>query len=225
MAGRIDSSISKDDRDGIDATMGLGILEDKHMEMPPGTSKLSEKFDGNALPGADAAGRPLKKRGDIVLIPQPSDDPNDPLNWSYAWKNSILAILGLSLAITNALGPMLTPGLVLIAKKYHVDHNLADGMMLGLLAFFTGFATFFVASGADIWGKRPFYVIGMGALLGSCIWGYAARVSQVDVLNNEVSLPLQELQFFDCYAGYARYCISAVGMLGCSDCRRPIFRA
>jgi hypothetical protein len=23
----------------------------------------------------------LKMRGDIVLMPQPSDDPNDPLNW------------------------------------------------------------------------------------------------------------------------------------------------
>lgn len=157
--------------------MGLGILEDVHMEMPPGTSRLSEKFDANTPAEVDAAGNPLKKRGDIVLIPQPSDDPNDPLNWSNTWKLSILAILGLSLAITNALGPMLTPGLVVIAKKYHVDHDLADGMMLGLLAFCTGFATFFVAAGADIWGKRSFYVVGMVFLLGSCIWGWAAKVS------------------------------------------------
>lgn len=154
--------------------MGLGILDDVHMEFPPGTSRLSQKFDLNGSAEVDAAG--LKKRGDVVLIPQPSDDPNDPLNWSQAWKLSILAILGLSLAITNALGPMLTPGLVVIAKQYHVNHDLADGMMLGLLAFCTGFATFFVAAGADIWGKRPFYVIGMVFLLGSCIWGYAAKV-------------------------------------------------
>ena len=167
--------------------MGLGILNDKHMEMPPGTSRLSEKFDINAHPEVDAAGRPLKKRGDIVLVPQPSDDPNDPLNWSYAWKNSILAILGLSLAITNALGPMLTPGLVVIAKQYHVDADLVDGMMIGFLAFWTGFTTFFVAAGADIWGKRPFLVIGMGGLLGSCIWGYAAKVSSSGGLDPRIS--------------------------------------
>lgn len=158
--------------------MGLGILDDVHMDMPPGTSRLSDKFDVNAPPEVNAAGNALKRRGDVVLIPQPSDDPNDPLNWSNAWKLSILAILGLSLAITNALGPMLTPGLVVISKQYHVDHDLADGMMLGLLAFCTGFATFFVASGADIYGKRPFYVIGIVFLLGSCIWGFAAKVSE-----------------------------------------------
>ncbi|QDS69172.1 hypothetical protein FKW77_010560 [Venturia effusa] len=158
-----------------DANMGLGILEDVHMDMPPGTSRLSEKFEINVPREVDAAGRSLKKRGDVVLIPQPSDDPNDPLNWSNAWKLSILAILGLSLAIANALGPMLTPGLVVIAKHYHVDHDLVDGMMLGLLAFCTGSATFFVAAGADIWGKRPFYVTGMVFLLGSCIWGFASK--------------------------------------------------
>ncbi|KAE9981209.1 hypothetical protein BLS_007719 [Venturia inaequalis] len=175
--------------------MGLGILDDVHMEKPPGTSRLSEKFEPNAPAEVNAAGQPLKKRGDVVLIPQPSDDPNDPLNWSNAWKLSILAILGLSLAITNALGPMLTPGLVVIAKQYHVDHDLADGMMLGLLAFCTGFATFFVAAGADIWGKRPFYVIGMAVLLGSCIWGYAAKsfpsLTAMRALQGFASAPLE----------------------------------
>ena len=29
-----------------------------------------------------------KTKGDIVLIPQPSDDPNDPLNWPL-WKKAL----------------------------------------------------------------------------------------------------------------------------------------
>lgn len=29
----------------------------------------------------------------IVLVPQPSDDPHDPLNWSFGKKHAVLAIV------------------------------------------------------------------------------------------------------------------------------------
>lgn len=42
-----------------------------------------------------AANAELKKAADgTVLIPQPSDDPRDPLNWSPWKKSSILIMLG-----------------------------------------------------------------------------------------------------------------------------------
>ena len=37
----------------------------------------------------------LAKDGRTVLIPQPSDDPNDPLNWSTTKKHVILFIVSL----------------------------------------------------------------------------------------------------------------------------------
>lgn len=33
------------------------------------------------------------KDGSTILIPQPSSDPNDPLNWSQTKKNVILAVI------------------------------------------------------------------------------------------------------------------------------------
>jgi hypothetical protein len=33
------------------------------------------------------------KDGSTILIPQPSSDPNDPLNWSQTKKNIILAVV------------------------------------------------------------------------------------------------------------------------------------
>jgi hypothetical protein len=33
------------------------------------------------------------KDGTTILIPQPSSDPNDPLNWNQAKKNVILAVI------------------------------------------------------------------------------------------------------------------------------------
>ena len=42
-----------------------------------------------------ASTRHLKttKDGSTILIPQPSNDPNDPLNWSQTKKNIILAVI------------------------------------------------------------------------------------------------------------------------------------
>ncbi|KAL1606187.1 hypothetical protein SLS60_003588 [Paraconiothyrium brasiliense] len=55
--------------------MGLGVLDDPHMASPPGTYTIGAKEDNQANDGS------LKRDGDVILQPQPSDDPNDPLNW------------------------------------------------------------------------------------------------------------------------------------------------
>lgn len=60
--------------------MAFGILEPTGAASVPGTTLL----DDHALP-AIAGQQGLKtatgKHSHIILVPQPSDDPNDPLNW------------------------------------------------------------------------------------------------------------------------------------------------
>lgn len=60
--------------------MGLGILEDGHLEHVPGTAFVLDG-DRKREVAQDAARTHLKydKTGKILLVPQPSDDPNDPL--------------------------------------------------------------------------------------------------------------------------------------------------
>jgi hypothetical protein len=58
--------------------MGWGILESSRSAFPRGTSRLGVK-DTN--PDTAQELDSSKRRGGIVLSPQPSDDPNDPLNW------------------------------------------------------------------------------------------------------------------------------------------------
>jgi hypothetical protein len=74
------------------------------------------------------------------------------------------------------LGPMITPGLVILSKTYDVSIDRVSSIMVGSLAFSSGFTTFFVASGATIWGKRAFFVLSMIFLLVTCVWGYVTRV-------------------------------------------------
>lgn len=78
--------------------MGWGVVESDVNKFPPGTVNLAKKPDGGestrsvefclkSLTGtldideslADQVG--VKKWGNVILQPQPSDSPNDPLNW------------------------------------------------------------------------------------------------------------------------------------------------
>ena len=53
--------------------MGLGVLNTREPNVP-GTVNVLEQEGQNKR-----ANEHLKKHGDIILVPQPSDDPNDPL--------------------------------------------------------------------------------------------------------------------------------------------------
>lgn len=74
--------------------MGLGVLEVKPDNHVPGTVSFNQEYVAT-----ESAIRFLKRgRGanaGIVLAPQPSDDPNDPLNWSYRKKFFSVAIIAL----------------------------------------------------------------------------------------------------------------------------------
>lgn len=71
---------------------------------------------------------------------------------------------------------MVTPGLPLVAMKYNVSIDLVASLIIGFLAFWIGFTTFFTAAGANIWGKRPFFIISTVILLATNIWGYFTTV-------------------------------------------------
>ncbi|KAH9893654.1 MFS transporter-like protein [Xylariomycetidae sp. FL2044] len=174
--------------------MGIGVLEDRHLDRPPGTSKLGEQ---EAVGPDGSSTIELKKDGDIILVPQPSDSPNDPLNWSMAWKNSIMLILAFSSGVTTSLGPMISPGLVIISEQFQVDPDTVAAFMVGAIVLFTGAVTFFTASGANIWGKRPFFVISTLLLLASNVWGTFAdsfpSLAAMRIFQGIASAPLETL--------------------------------
>ncbi|KAI1101689.1 MFS general substrate transporter [Jackrogersella minutella] len=174
--------------------MGLGVLEDLHLDRPPGTSKLGEEQGSNVDASSTSE---LKKDGNIILVPQPSDSPNDPLNWSKIQKNSIMLILAFSSGVTTSLGPMISPGLVIISQKFKTDPGTVSTFMIGSILLFTGATTFFTASGANIWGKRPFFVISTLLLLISNVWGTFAdsfpSLAAMRIFQGIASAPLETL--------------------------------
>jgi hypothetical protein len=61
--------------------MGLGILDDHALEHVPGTALVLESKQRREIERDVARRRGLKydETGNVLLVPQPSDDPNDPL--------------------------------------------------------------------------------------------------------------------------------------------------
>lgn len=75
--------------------MGLGILEDSRLESVPGTSLLNDSgVDVEDIVGdVDPVHLKHDPTGNIVLVPQPSDSPNDPYNWPKWKKNAFMAVV------------------------------------------------------------------------------------------------------------------------------------
>jgi hypothetical protein len=72
--------------------MGLGVLEDHQLEHVPGTAPLNELGrEVYNTSGVDSAILKHDPTGKIVLVPQPSDSPNDPYNW-FRWKKEKFTI-------------------------------------------------------------------------------------------------------------------------------------
>lgn len=71
----------------------MGILDDRHLENVPGTSPLNELGRVGLDEPAGIEENFLKhdESGKIVLVPQPSDSPNDPYNWPK-WKKRMFTV-------------------------------------------------------------------------------------------------------------------------------------
>ena len=76
--------------------MPLGILEACGLEHVPGTTPLENVADAAIPENGIVNGQLLKydKSGKTILVPQPSDDPNDPLNWPR-WRKELFLVAAL----------------------------------------------------------------------------------------------------------------------------------
>ncbi|KAH8595822.1 major facilitator superfamily domain-containing protein [Bisporella sp. PMI_857] len=175
--------------------MGLGVLNDPKYPNVPGTVNIHEVVDPAKL--EDWEYEEPKKRGDIVLNPQPTDSPNDPLNWSTSTKLVILFILSLTSGVTVSLGPMITTGFDDIATAFGVSVDQISFNIVGVMQLTTGTGTFFTAAAAAVWGKRPVFIISALALFGTSAWGFFAgnflSLSIMRAIQGFAAAPLETL--------------------------------
>lgn len=69
--------------------MGFGVLEPHtSLEHVPGTAQLQDILEHETSHLKKGSGH----NADIVLVPQPSSSPNDPLNWPL-WQRDLILVL------------------------------------------------------------------------------------------------------------------------------------
>ena len=129
----------------------------------PGTVHLVD------LEGTIAAKHAKGDRQDIVLVPTPSADPDDPLNWSprrKALSTTCMCVYTLMVGIASA-------------AIYSVLEPISEatGLTLGDLNAGTGYMFLFFGWGCLIWqplamqyGKRPVYLFSILATMAIQIW-------------------------------------------------------
>ncbi|KAG5973175.1 hypothetical protein E4U55_000629 [Claviceps digitariae] len=113
------------------------------------------------------------KHADTELVPQPSDDPNDPLNWPRWRKDlnfvSLLVMVGLVGGTKTAFIP--TAGS--LASHYSVSDTSIAALTAAplMISAMTGIISSTVAR---VWGKRPVYLVAALVLFIGTMWNMSA---------------------------------------------------
>ncbi|KAF3062233.1 hypothetical protein GL218_03919 [Daldinia childiae] len=114
------------------------------------------------------------KLANVELSPQPSEDPDDPLNWPL-WKKHLN--LGALLSMVALVGAMKTAYISVnsvITVEEGVSYTAAVALTAVplMMAATTGLASLIVSR---IWGKRPVYLISMVMIFIGTAWNTRVR--------------------------------------------------
>jgi MFS family permease len=134
-------------------TFGKGMESDYIDDKVPGTSYVvDESHIGDNDPN-------LQKSGNIILHPQPSNDPNDPLNWTKLRKEyhyALVWIWAFILAVSvNWVGPVYS----VMAETYNATLNQMN-ISSALCYLFLGVGCVLLQPLAMKYGRRPIYLFG-----------------------------------------------------------------
>ncbi|KAF8079194.1 MFS general substrate transporter [Lyophyllum atratum] len=170
--------------------MTFGILEDRYLELVPGTALLSDlgvvRGQQIKIEEAGSLKRGTGRNAHVVLIPQPSNDPRDPqvmllyericpdcffgrLNWPTWKKEACFWSLAFAASLDGALSPMVGPGYVLLSRQFGVS---VDDVASSFGSILLGLACFMLLQNtlAVKFGHRIVYLGSVTLMFISCIW-------------------------------------------------------
>ncbi|KAI4194077.1 MAG: hypothetical protein LQ350_007986 [Teloschistes chrysophthalmus] len=122
---------------------------------------------------AGDAGVKTAADGVTVLIPQPSSDPNDPLNWSPMKKHIILAVISIVAFMPDFGSSMGIITLLPQAMQWMKSQNTIQHNLVGNL-FCLGSGGLFTVWLSAYFGRLPILVLFTTVSLGTAIWCAAA---------------------------------------------------
>ncbi|RFU32155.1 hypothetical protein B7463_g4142, partial [Scytalidium lignicola] len=152
----------------------IGSLKEKPVHVEQASHDGYDNEDGAVLAIIDSGVETdlkLASDGHTVLQPQPSDDPNDPLNWSWGKKHSLLAVLVLgSFSCDFSAASQAT--VVLQGQEWHMNPNDVNRAS-SLNVLMIGLGGLIWMPVCRFWGRGPVLfwtsLFGFGFVLGATI--------------------------------------------------------
>ncbi|KAK3060793.1 hypothetical protein LTS18_007675, partial [Coniosporium uncinatum] len=164
--------------------MGLGVLEDSRLQHVPGTEIAHDSSSHGHDEGVyvdpnlkyDRSG-PIP----IILHPQPTDDPNDPLNWPLWRRDLILLLLSLLSILASTLSPLLAANTLVLSLLFRRTFT-SMALLTGYHLLGVGIGGFLFVPSSRIWGKRHTFILGNILVVVSCIWAAATGINYTSLL-------------------------------------------
>lgn len=135
------------------------IEEDQNIQIIPGTEIMIDAGNHHFIRSA----------ADRVLVPQPSSDPHDPLNWDPFWKASTTASATF-VSFAQGFGPLaIAPMFPMLAQEFKSDLSSVV-QFTGVTILVLGFSNFIWIPLSSTFGRRPVLLASTLVSLGSSIW-------------------------------------------------------
>ncbi|BCS17415.1 putative MFS transporter [Aspergillus puulaauensis] len=137
-----------------------------HTEIIPGTEIMTDVGTHHFVKSSS--------HPDRVLVPQPSNDPHDPLNWSRMRKLVVMASVT-TMTFSQGFGPLaLAPMFPQLMEAF--DASLADVVKFtGVCILVLGFSNFFWIPIQTTFGRRPVLIFSTLIFVVSNIWRATAK--------------------------------------------------
>lgn len=112
---------------------------------------------------------------EIILVPTPSNDPNDPLNWSQAYKYYMTIVICLAMMLCNFLAAGPSIAIIQTAMDFFPKSPMPDAISQTAYFFTTtallqGIGNFFWVPLNQKIGRRPVYIISYTIYFATALW-------------------------------------------------------
>ena len=177
------------------------------MSSPLSSSVPIEYYDENFIPGTTniltgrlidsesssiSSSKSLKRdpKTGLVLIPQPTDSPNDPLNWSTKRKIWQLILLSFITALTAAISNDAGASQDSLNEIYGISYDSMNSGA-GVLFIFIGWSCIVFAPASSLYGRRITYLICLLSGTLGCIW-FAVSKKTSDTIWSQAFVGISE---------------------------------
>ncbi|KAH8196873.1 hypothetical protein TruAng_008955 [Truncatella angustata] len=150
-------------------------MDGKGVTTATGTDKAESVADDVRLRTLGTVRLRHHETNEIILIPTPSNDPNDPLNWSKAYKYYMATVICLAMLMCNFLAAGPTIAIVSTAMDFFPTEPVPTA--ISKVAYFFTTTALLQGTSNFVWvplmnkfGRRPIYITSYALYFACTVW-------------------------------------------------------